>query len=142
MNGAGRHAARSGETSRRVSLVLVLLPVLLLDTAFALDLAGRLLDAEGLWTAGGRLGAAGAAAGLVAGLPAGVFGARARGGRPARFALLYLAGVALFALARWVRGDATIPPEPVLVSVEGVAVLLAYAGGWTGGYFGRRRSAG
>ncbi|HEV2146312.1 MAG TPA: hypothetical protein VGR37_02755 [Longimicrobiaceae bacterium] len=115
---------------------LVLLPALLLDTAFALDLVGRLLDAGGLWTAGGRVGTAGVVAGLVAGLPAGLTGARRRGGRTAAFALPYLAGVALFALARWVRGDAAIPPEPVLVGAEGMATLLVYAGGWAGGYFG------
>jgi hypothetical protein len=128
--------------SRSMPRILVLVPALLLDAAFALDLLGRLLDAEGLWTAGGRVGVLGVAAALAAALPAGVAGARAHGGRAARFVLLYGVGAALFALARWVRGDAMIPPETVLVAAEGAAVLLAYAGGWAGGYFGGRGPAG
>lgn len=119
--------------SHRTLRVLVLAPALLLDTAFAADLLGRLLGAEALWTAGAHLGGAGVAAGLAAGLPAGVVAAR---GRRFRFAVLYLAGVALFALARWVRGDAAVPPEAVLVALEGTAAALAYAGAWAGGLLG------
>lgn len=137
--------------SRSVRLVLVLVPAVLLDTAFSLDLLGRLFGAEGLWTLGAHVAVAGVAAGLVAGLPAGVMGARAGRGRAVRFAVLYLAGLALFALARWVRGDAAIPPEPVLVTAEAVADVLLLAGAWAGGFLdewlgdgkrGRRPAAG
>lgn len=120
--------------SRSVRLALVLGPAVLLDIAFSLDLLGRLFGAEGLWTLGAHVSVAGVAAGLLAGLPAGVTGARAGGGRPVRFAVLYLVGLALFALARWVRGDAAIPPEPVLVTAEGIADVLVLAGAWAGGF--------
>ncbi len=115
-------------------LVLVLGPAVLLDIAFSLDLLGRLFGAEGLWTLGAHIAVAGVAAGVLAGLPAGILGARVARGRPVRFAVLYLAGLALFALARWVRGDAAIPPEPVLVAAEAVADVLVLAGAWAGGF--------
>lgn len=120
--------------SRSVRLVLVLGPAVLLDIAFSLDLLGRLFGAEGLWTLGAHVAVAGVAGGVLAGLPAGIAGAWAGGGRPVRFAVLYLAGLALFALARWVRGDAAIPPEPVLVAAEAVADVLVLAGAWAGGF--------
>jgi hypothetical protein len=123
---------------RRSSLAaLVLGPAVLLDTAFSLDLLGRLFGAGWMWAAGAHLAVAGVAAGLVLGLPAGVLGARAGRGRPVRFALHYLAGLALFALARWVRGDAAIPPEPVLVAAAGIADALVLAGAWAGGWLDR-----
>ena len=123
-----------GPSIRRL---LVLAPIVLLDTAFSLDLLGRLFDAEGPWTLGAHAAVAGVAAGVLAGLPAGTLGTRAGRGRRLRFAGLYAAGLALFALARWVRGDAAIPPEPVLVVVEAVADVLLLAGAWAGGFLDR-----
>lgn len=123
--------------SPSVRSVLVLAPAVLLDTAFGLDLLGRLFDAEWTWTLGAHAAVAGVAAGLLAGLPAGTLGSGAGGGRRLRFAGLYTAGLALFALARWVRGDAVIPPEPVLVAVEGIADALLLAGAWAGGFLDR-----
>jgi len=123
--------------SPSVRRLLVLAPAVLLDAAFSLDLLGRLFDAEGPWTLGAHAAAAGVAAGVLAGLPAGTLGARAGPGRRVRFAALYGAGLALFALARWVRGDAAIPPEPVLVAVEGIADALLLAGAWAGGFLDR-----
>jgi|GEM_PF-4741184 len=128
--------------NRTLRHTLVLVPAALLDTAFALDLAGRWLHLEGLWTAGARVAVVGIAAGLLLGLPAGVAGARAGGRRTGRYAALTLAGLALFALARWVRGDEAIPPEPVLVAAEGIAVVLALAGAWAGGFFDEWRAKG
>ena len=118
-------------------VALVLGPAVVLDTAFSLDLLGRLFGAEWMWVAGAHLAVAGVAAGLALGLPAGVLGARTGRGRPVRFAALYLAGLALFALARWVRGDAAIPPEPVLVAAAGIADVLVLAGAWAGGWLDR-----
>ncbi|HEX2190765.1 MAG TPA: hypothetical protein VHG51_17790 [Longimicrobiaceae bacterium] len=115
----------------------VLLPAVLLDTAFTLDLVGRLSGAAWLWTAGAHLAVAGVALGVLAGLPAGAVGARERGGRPGRLALLYGAGLALFALARWVRGDAAVPPEAVLVAAEGIADAMMLAGASAGGFLDR-----
>ncbi len=120
--------------NRNLYRILVLVPAALLDTAFGLDLAGRWLHLEGLWTAGARVAVVGIAAGLLVGVPVGIAGARAGGRRAGRFAALTLAGLALFALARWVRGDEAIPPEPVLVAAEGIAVVLALAGAWAGGF--------
>ena len=120
--------------SPSVRRALVLAPAVLLDTAFGLDLLGRLFDAAGPWTLGAHAAAAGVAAGLLAGLPAGTLGPRAGRGRRVRFAGLYGAGLALFALARWVRGDAAIPPESVLVTVEGIADALVLAGAGAGGF--------
>jgi hypothetical protein len=121
--------------SPSVRRLVVLAPIVLLDTAFSLDLLGRLFDAAGPWTLGAHAAAAGVAAGVLAGLPAGTLGAGR--GRRLRFAGLYAAGLALFALARWVRGDAAIPPEPVLLAVEAVADALLLAGAWAGGFLDR-----
>lgn len=126
----------AGAARRGVLAALVLVPAVLLDTAFSLDLVGRLFGVAWLWTAGAHLAVAGVALGLVAGLPAGAAGTR---GRRWRFALPYLLGLALFALARWVRGDAAVPPEAVLVAAEGIAAALAYAGTWAGGLAGGER---
>ncbi|HEX8276967.1 MAG TPA: hypothetical protein VF615_30275 [Longimicrobiaceae bacterium] len=123
--------------SRTLLTALVLGPAVVLDAAFGLDLLGRGFGAEWMWATGAHLAVAGVAAGLVLGLLAGVVGARAGRGRPVRFALLYGLGLALFALARWVRGDAAIPPEPVLVAAEGIADVLVLAGAWAGGWLDR-----
>ncbi|HEX2092694.1 MAG TPA: hypothetical protein VHG28_09845 [Longimicrobiaceae bacterium] len=122
------------------SRLLVLGPALLLDTAFTADLLGRLFGVTWLWTAGAHLAVAGVAAGLALGLPAGALASRGQG-RPLRFVALYLLGLALFALTRWVRGDAAIPPEGVLVTLEGIAAVLAYAGSAAGGLLLQRAGA-
>lgn len=120
--------------TRPVHTFLVLAPAALLDLAFSLDLAGRLFGAPPLWTAGAHAAVAGIAAGLFAGLPAGIAGSRAAHGHTARFAALYFAGLALFALARWVRGHPAVPTEAVLVAAEGIADVLVAAGAWAGGF--------
>lgn len=105
-------------------------PILLLSGAFLLDLAGVLTDRPRLWAAGGRLAGFGL---VVTVLWLGVHAARAwmrpgrvpsLGSRPptARlFSMLF--ALALFALARWVRGAPEVPPERVLFAVQALALI-------------------
>jgi hypothetical protein len=112
-----------------------------LAAAYGLDLIGVLLALPAVWTAGGVLGWPAIAAGVLAtlltsydylsGPPRGSM----RG--PARRWHLPLAvlGVALYALSRWVRGTAAVPPDPVLLWSQGIAVAL-----WAWSFLARRRA--
>lgn len=100
---------------------LIRLPVALLYAAFALDLAGRLLERQPLWVAGHYLGLAGVVTGVAALLY-----------RPARGFVRILLALVLFALAGWVGGAPEVAPDPVLVGMEAIGAALLAAGVWRG----------
>ena len=103
-------------------------------TAFLIG--GTAFDAGGLalarplwWIAGAHLIYAGVATGAIAALagfadhlalPAGSPERR----RSATHAALNLTALALFALARWVRGHPEIPPDPPIIAAEALAAVL------------------
>lgn len=113
------------------------LPAALLGAALAGDLTGLAFQRPALWIAAAHLalagvvlGVAGAAARLALRLApraaAEPFGSGRRG-----FALA--AALALFALARWVRGHPAVPPDPPVIGAEMIGVaLLALAHGRRG----------
>lgn len=100
-----------------------LVPLVLLGGAFLLDLAGRAAHVQPLWIAGHHLGLAGVVAGVLA-VAAGMAG---HGRQPWGRAALRLAAVGLFALAWWVGGAPEVPPDPLLVGIEGLGAALMAA---------------
>lgn len=90
--------------------------------ALLLDLVGRTTGASGWWAAGAHLATAGVVVGAV-----GLALARRA---PRRFVLAGMFALPLFALARWVRGDADVVPEPPLLALEAIGGLLLLLGGW------------
>ncbi len=100
---------------------LTRLPAAFLHAAFACDLAGRLLERQPLWVAGHYLGLAGVVTGVAA-----------LRYRPARGFGMNLLALVLFALAGWVGGAPEVPPDPVLVGVEGIGAALLLVAGWRG----------
>ncbi|MGH7467121.1 MAG: hypothetical protein ACRENP_03960 [Longimicrobiales bacterium] len=101
---------------RNVALALLVL-------AFTLDLGGRLTGRVWLWMAGGYCSSAGIALGLVAWALA--WFQRRHGGQ-----LLWLFGLMLFALARFLRGSAGVPPDSPLVVLNGMGCFLLAASLW------------
>lgn len=103
----------------------------ILAAATATDLLGARADLPALWAAGAHLVAAGvvvgtlATASLVASLRRGSKGRALRGAGLAGLAL------ALFALTRWVRGDAAIPPDPAILLAEPLALGLLGLARWS-----------
>jgi nitrite reductase/ring-hydroxylating ferredoxin subunit/uncharacterized membrane protein len=127
---------------------LVPFPLAFLIGAFAFDLAGVWFGRPSLWTTGAHLAVVGVAAGLIAAIP-GVIDyvytvpPRSTGRKRAtRHALVNTTALALFALARWLRGDAALQPEAILVGVEAVGAGLLLAGGWMGGTLVNRNQIG
>jgi uncharacterized membrane protein len=117
---------------------LALLPLLLLAGALAVDVAGALTLWPPLWVAGYYLTLAGVVAGLAAvaaRLLARRRAAPPRGGsgwRAAGYLLAGLAGLALFALAWWLRGHPEVAPDPGILVFEATALALLLAGAWLG----------
>jgi nitrite reductase/ring-hydroxylating ferredoxin subunit/uncharacterized membrane protein len=118
---------------------LIPFPFAFLFGALAFDVAGMLLEVEGLWITGYYLAPAGVLMALVAAVPGAVdyfatVPPRSSGKRRAtKHALVNLGAVALFALAWYVRGHPQVPPELGTLVVQGAGAVLLVMGGWMGG---------
>lgn len=114
-------------------------PIAFLTGAFLADAVGRLLGSVELWTVGGYLSLAGIAAGIAAAVPGLVDyrytvppdGSARR--RARKHGWVNGSALLLFALARWVRGDAAVAPDPPLLALEALGAALLAWGGWMGG---------
>lgn len=127
---------------------LIPFPFAFLSGAFFFDLLGVLLDRPGWWTTGAHLALAGIAMALVAAIPGTIdyfytVPPKSSGKqRATKHALANLTAVALFGLAWWLRGDAAVAPDPVLLGLEAIAVGLLTIGGWMGGTLVNRNQIG
>lgn len=107
--------------------------------AFAFDLAGVLTSSPALWTTGAHLALAGVVTGVIAAIPGVidfVFTVPPNSSgkkRALRHMLSMVSAMALFALARWLRGAAATQPDILLLALETVGVIALGIGGWMGG---------
>jgi nitrite reductase/ring-hydroxylating ferredoxin subunit/uncharacterized membrane protein len=118
---------------------LTAFPLAFLIGGFLADLVGRIFGWQELWTVGGYLVVAGIFAGLLAAIP-GIIDYRytvppeSSGKKRARkHALVNVSALVIFALARWVRGDAAVAPDPPILVLEAIGAGLLLLGGWMGG---------
>jgi nitrite reductase/ring-hydroxylating ferredoxin subunit/uncharacterized membrane protein len=118
---------------------LIPFPFAFLIGAFVFDVLGVWLNRPTLWTTGAHLAVAGVLAGLLAAVP-GIIDyrytvpPRSTGkARARKHALVNVSAIVLFALARWMRGDATVQPDTLLLGAEGLGAGLLLMGGWMGG---------
>ncbi|MGH7551646.1 MAG: DUF2231 domain-containing protein [Longimicrobiales bacterium] len=118
---------------------LVHFPLAFLIGGFFFDLAGVWFEKPGWWEVGAHLSSIGVVAALLAAVPGFIdyfytVPRRSRGRKIAtRHMVLNLAAVAAFALARFLRGDPGVEPEPILIGLEGVGFLLLAVAGKLGG---------
>lgn len=118
---------------------LIPFPLAFLLGAFAFDVLGVWLNRPALWTTGAHLAFVGVIAGLVAAVPGIVdyvytVPPRSTGkSRARKHGLVNAGALLLFALARWVRGDAAVQPDVPLLAAEGIGAGLLLIGGWMGG---------
>jgi nitrite reductase/ring-hydroxylating ferredoxin subunit/uncharacterized membrane protein len=127
---------------------LIPFPLAFLTGAFAFDVGGVLLGWPAGWTTGAHLAVAGIVMALLAAVPGSIdyrytVPPRSTGKKRAtRHAAVNLTAVALFALARWLRGDAAVEPGPMLLLAEAAGAGLLMVGGWMGGTLVNRNQIG
>jgi nitrite reductase/ring-hydroxylating ferredoxin subunit/uncharacterized membrane protein len=118
---------------------LIPFPLAFMTGAFVFDLAGSWLNAPALWTTGAHLALAGVLTGVVAAIPGLVdfvytVPPNSSGRKRAiRHMSSMVSAMVLFAVARWLRGDAANPPDIVILAIEGLGTIALMVGGWHGG---------
>lgn len=121
---------------RPLRIALGWVPALLLGIAFLCDLIGVLSNRESLWSMGGRLAEVGLTAGVLATIARHFVepDRRTSRGRSWTRAVPRLTALGVYALARWARGAAEVPPEPVLLTLQALSgVGLLFMAWWRGG---------
>ncbi len=107
--------------------MLVHFPIAFLLGAFVFDAAGVLLARPSWWEVGGWLAVAGLVMGVVAAMPGlidylyTVPPASSGRRRATKHMIVNIVVLVLFGIATFLRGDAAVSPEPVLLMVEGIA---------------------
>ncbi|MGE0157764.1 MAG: DUF2231 domain-containing protein [Gemmatimonadales bacterium] len=128
--------------------VLIPFPIAFLYGAVIFDVLGVTLDRPGLWTTGGHLAVAGIIGALIAagpGLADYLYSVPPRSSakqRATKHLAVNLTGVALVAVAAWIRPDAAVPPATLTLALEVAAVALITVGGWLGGTLVSRNQIG
>ncbi|MDP9204974.1 MAG: Rieske 2Fe-2S domain-containing protein [Gemmatimonadota bacterium] len=118
---------------------LIPFPLAFMTGAFVFDLAGSLLNARALWVTGAHLALAGVLTGVLAAIPGLIdfvytVPPNSSGKKRAiRHMLSMVSAMALFAFARWLRGDAANPPDTIILGMEGLGAIALMFGGWLGG---------
>ena len=126
---------------------LIPFPIAFLSGAFAFNALGVWFSSEALWTTGAHLAVAGVVSGIIAAVPGLIdlihtVPPHSSGRRRAvKHMLLMLGTVALFALARVLRDDASDPPSTTVLGLQAVGTLMLMAGGWLGGTLVSRNMA-
>jgi nitrite reductase/ring-hydroxylating ferredoxin subunit/uncharacterized membrane protein len=119
--------------------MLIPFPFAFLTGALFFDVAGRLGDVPSWWATGSYLSAAGVATAALAAIPGlvdyvwTVPPASSGKSRATKHMIVNLSAVALFVVAWWIRGDASMRPGAVILALEAVGVGLLGAGGYMGG---------
>lgn len=127
---------------------LIPFPFAFLTGGFVFDLAGRIADQPPWWTTGAYLVAAGIVMALVAAIPGFIdyfftVPPRSSGKRRAtRHMLANMSAVVLFAVAWWLRGEASAEPGTATLLAEAVGTVLLGVGGWMGGVLVNRNQIG
>jgi len=128
--------------------MLIPFPIAFLVGAFVFDALGVISGTAGWYVSGKYMAGAGIVMGLVAAVPGLVdflwaIPPESSGKRHARRHLvLNIMVIVLFALAFWVRGAPGVPPDPPILGVELVAVLLLAWSGFIGGTLVFRKQIG
>jgi nitrite reductase/ring-hydroxylating ferredoxin subunit/uncharacterized membrane protein len=123
-------------------------PFAFLLGALGFDIAGRVLDNPRFWQTGAALAIAGLVAALVAAVPGLIdylrtVPPRSSGKRRATWhMILNLSTVALFAIGTVLRGNVAMPPDMLLLSLEGVGAAMLLVAGWMGGTLVTRNQIG
>lgn len=118
---------------------LIPFPLAFMAGAFVFDLAGVITSAPALWTTGAHLALAGVVTGVVAAIPGLVdfiytVPPDSSGKKRAfRHMLSMVSAMLMFALARWLRGDAASQPDALVLGIEALGVAALFFGGWLGG---------
>lgn len=131
--------SRASLKGHPIHAMLIPFPFAFLTGAFLFDVIGTWLDRPALWTTGAHLAWAGIAFALIAAVPGFIdylftVPPNSTGKKRAtKHMLVNLSAVTLFLIAAYVRGAAGVPPDPVILVVEAVAIGLLGTGGWMGG---------
>jgi nitrite reductase/ring-hydroxylating ferredoxin subunit/uncharacterized membrane protein len=118
---------------------LIPFPLAFMTGAFVFDLAGVFLRAPALWTTGAHLALAGVVTGVLAAIPGVVdlvytVPPNSSGKKRAiRHMLSMVSAMAIFAFARWLRGDAANSPDTIVLGIEALGTIALMFGGWLGG---------
>jgi nitrite reductase/ring-hydroxylating ferredoxin subunit/uncharacterized membrane protein len=119
--------------------MLIPFPFAFLTGAVVFDVTGWWSDAVSWWTTGAYLSAAGIATALIAAVPGfidylyTVPPDSSGKSRATKHLLANLSAVALFAIAWWMRGGATIKPDIAILGFEAVGLGVLSAGAYMGG---------
>lgn len=119
--------------------MLIPFPFAFLTGAVVFDAAGWLRGAPAWWTTGGHLAIAGIATAILAAIPGLIdyfytVPPQSSGkARATRHMAANLSAVALFALAWWIRGEASTQPGLVVLGLELLALAVLGLGGYLGG---------
>ena len=128
--------------------ILIPFPIAFLYGALIFDVLGVATDRPNLWATGGHLAVAGIVGALIAAAPGfidylqSVPPRSSAKKRATKHLSVNLTGVALVALAVWMRPEAPVPPDAVTLAFELAAVGLITAGGWMGGTLVNRNQIG
>lgn len=118
---------------------LIPFPLAFMAGAFVFDIAGVFIDAPALWTTGAHLALAGVLAGVIAAIPGLIdffytVPPNSSGKKRAiRHMISMVSAMVMFALARWLRGDAANQPDAIILGLEGLGGMALMIGGWLGG---------
>lgn len=128
--------------------ILIPFPIAFLYGALIFDVLGVSFDRSSLWGTGGHLALAGIIGALIAAAPGfidylqSVPPRSSAKKRATKHLAVNLTGVALMAIAVWIRPDSALPPDFLTLALEVGSVGLITMGGWLGGTLVNRNQIG
>jgi nitrite reductase/ring-hydroxylating ferredoxin subunit/uncharacterized membrane protein len=140
--------SRASFKGHPIHAVLIAFPIAFIYGTLLFDVAGVVLDRPSLWLTGGHLALAGIAAALLAAIPGFIdyrFTVPPRSSaktRATKHLAVNLTGVALLAVAAWIRPEKPVAPDTLTLVLEAAAVASITMGGWLGGTLMTRNQIG